>query len=393
MGMLLAEEIELFLEKSSWIRKMFEAGIELKKKYGKDNVYDFSLGNPDMPPPAQIKEAMLKIGEEIVVPYGLGYMPNSGYMDVRNNLAKFVSEEQKVEVSGEDVILTCGAAGGLNVFFKAVLDPEAEVICPRPYFVEYKFYVLNHGGNFISVKTLEDFHLDISAISENINLRTKVVLINSPHNPTGVVYSYNELKELGDLLRQKSLEIGHPIYLVSDEPYRFLTYNGSKVPSIFDVYDYSIIVSSFSKSLSLAGERVGYIAVNPSIKGKNKLLDGLIFTNRILGFVNAPAIGQRLLNYLLGENIDISIYEKKKKLMQDILEEAGYEFIPPEGGFYFFPKAPGGDDVDFAKRLQEERILVVPGSGFEGKGYFRISITVPEKIIISSKEGFKRALL
>ncbi len=390
---ILSKEIESFLEKSSWIRKMFEAGIELKKKFGEENVYDFSLGNPDAPPPKKIKDSLLKIADEVLKPYGLGYMPNSGYPYVRKRLALHISEEQGVEISEKEVILTCGAAGGLNALLKAILDPGDEVISPRPYFVEYRFYVLNHRGKFLSVPTLDNFHLNLSAISEKINQNTKAILINSPHNPTGVVYTKEELLELGKILTNKSKEFGHPVFLISDEPYRFLTYEDSQVPSVFDVYDYSIVVSSFSKSLSLAGERIGYVAISPKIDGKEKLMDGLIFTNRVLGFVNAPAIGQKIIDHLLEEKVDISSYKKKKDLMESILKEAGYEFYPPQGGFYFFPKAPGGDDVAFAKRLQEERILVVPGSGFEGKGYFRISITVPESTILGSKDGFKRAFL
>ncbi len=390
---ILSKEIESFLEKSSWIRKMFEAGIELKKKFGEENVYDFSLGNPDAPPPKKIKDSLVKIADEVLKPYGLGYMPNSGYPYVRKRLALHISEEQGVEISEKEVILTCGAAGGLNALLKAILDPGDEVISPRPYFVEYRFYVLNHRGKFLSVPTLDNFHLNLSAISEEINQNTKAILINSPHNPTGVVYTKEELLELGKILTNKAKEFGHPIFLISDEPYRFLTYEDSQVPSVFDVYDYSIVVSSFSKSLSLAGERIGYVAISPKIDGKEKLMDGLIFTNRVLGFVNAPAIGQKIIDHLLEEKVDISSYKKKKDLMESILKEAGYEFYPPQGGFYFFPKAPGGDDVAFAKRLQEERILVVPGSGFEGKGYFRISITVPESTILGSKDGFKRAFL
>ncbi len=389
----LSKEIESFLEKSSWIRRMFEAGIELKRKFGEENVYDFSLGNPDAPPPEKIKNILLKIADEILKPYGLGYMPNSGYPYVRKKLALHVSEEQGVEISEKEIILTCGAAGGLNALLKAILDPGDEVISPRPYFVEYKFYVLNHRGKFLSVPSLDNFHLDLMAISENIKQNTKAILINSPHNPTGVVYTKEELLDLGKILRNKSKEFGHPIYLISDEPYRFLTYEDIEVPSIFDVYDYSVVVSSFSKSLSLAGERIGYIAVSPKIDEKEKLMDGLIFTNRILGFVNAPAIGQKIVDYLLEEKVDISAYKRKKELMESVLKEAGYEFYSPQGGFYFFPKAPGGNDVAFAKKLQEERILVVPGTGFEGKGYFRVSITVPERTILESKEGFKRALL
>ncbi len=389
----LNREIKDYLQQSSWIRKMFETGIELKEKYGADQVYDFSLGNPDLPPPPGVKAGLQQIADSAGEPFAFGYMPNAGYLQVRSKLAEYLEKEQGISVQAQDLVLTCGAAGALNSLFRAVLEPGEEVLCPAPYFVEYAFYAANHRGRLKPVLCrLEDFHLDLQAIEENINERTRVVLINSPHNPTGQVYSSQELQELCDILRRKSVKLSRPIFLVSDEPYRFLTYDSHTVPSILAMYEQSILVSSFSKSLSLAGERIGYILPNPDMPDQEELLQGLVFSNRVLGFVNAPAIGQQLLLYALEQGVDVSRYQARRNLMQQVLAEAGYSFVLPRGGFYFFPQAPGGDDVQFVRRLQQERILAVPGSGFGCPGYFRLGFCAAEETIRNSKQGFKKAL-
>ncbi len=387
----LNKEVSQFLYKSSWIRKMFEAGMELKKKFGEENVYDFSLGNPDLPPPKKVKEALFKIAEEADKHYVFGYMPNAGSPSTREKLAHFISLEQGMDVSAGDVMLTCGAAGGLNCIFRSILEPGEEIICLSPYFVEYVFYLSNHKAKARIVETDEDFKINLEKIESSLDENVRGIIINSPNNPTGQVYTQEELKELGKLLDTFSKKFNRPIYLISDEPYRFLTYDNIEVPSVFKCYKNSMVVSSFSKNLSLAGERIGYVALSPFLEGKEEIMNGLIFVNRILGYVNAPTIGQKIIDYALGDMVDITIYENRRKLMADILKDAGYEFSMPKGGFYFFPKSPIPDEVEFINILQEERILAVPGSGFGKKGFFRLSFCVSEKVIENSRDGFKRA--
>jgi aspartate aminotransferase len=307
-------------------------------------------------------------------------------------VAEWAGPSQEAELSADDVLLTCGAAGGLNCIFKALLEPGEEVVCPAPFFVEYFFYAQNHGGELKPVAVQKsDFHLDIPAMAQAITDKTRIVLLNSPHNPTGQIYDRQELQELVEILQEANARRQRPIYLVSDEPYRFLTYEGAEVPPIFPMYEQSIVANSFSKSLSLAGERIGYLLLNPAMPEKADLMDGLILANRILGFVNAPAVGQRLLEKTLHTQVDVDIFMRRRELMREILDRAGYSYVAPRGGFYFFPAAPGGDDVAFVRSLQEERILAVPGSGFGCPGHFRLSFCVPEEIIRNSGPGFARA--
>lgn len=271
-------------------------------------------------------------------PYVFGYMPNAGSPQTREKLAKYLSQEQGREISASDVMLTCGAAGGLNCLFRCILEAGEEIICLSPYFVEYGFYLSNHKAKVKVVETKDNFEIDLEKIEEALSENVRGVLINSPNNPTGQVYSESQLKQLGNLLTKYSEKFERPIYLISDEPYRFLTYNGLKCPSVFKCYKNSIIVSSFSKNLSLAGERIGYVALCPDLQGKDELMNGLIFVNRILGYVNAPTIGQKILDFALGETVDISIYEKRRDIMANVLKNAGYDFLMPKGGFYFFSK-------------------------------------------------------
>ncbi len=388
---ILSTQMSEYLEKSSWIRRMFEAGAELKKVHGQDRVYDFSLGNPDLPPPESVGQGLQKLGAEADTSYAFGYMPNAGYPHIRQAVAEWAGPGQKTHITSQEVMLTCGAAGGLNCIFKALLEPGEEIICPAPFFVEYSFYAQNHGGTFQPVPCeKDDFHLDVPAIARAITDRTRIVLLNSPNNPTGQIYDQQELQELARVLKEAGANRSRPIYLVSDEPYRFLTYEGAEVSPIFPLYEHSIVASSFSKSLSLAGERIGYILLNPAMAGKTTLMDGLVLANRILGFVNAPAVGQRLLEHTLDSGVDVGIFARRRELMREVLDRAGYSYVPPRGGFYFFPAAPGGDDVAFVQALQEERILAVPGSGFGCPGHFRLSFCVPDQVIRDSAPGFAR---
>lgn len=388
---ILAKNIANHLNDASWIRKMFELGGKLKAEHGAENVYDFSLGNPDLPAPPQVGEALVKFAGRAGEPFAFGYMPNGGFPWLREKLAEELSREQGVALSGEDVILTCGAAGGLNAFFRAVLDPGSEVLTFAPYFVEYGFYCENHGATLkVARSRPADFSPDLDALERAINENTRAVLINSPHNPTGAVYSQSDLVALSRLLETKSQRYGHPVWLVADEPYRFLTYDGVKVPSVLPLYPYAAAISSLSKNMSLPGERVGYIAVSPKLREKGELMAALALTNRILGFVNPPVIGQQILAGALGAKVDASVYDSRRKAMARALD--GYDFLLPKGAFYFFPKAPGGDDVAFVNRLLEEKILAVPGTGFGWPGRFRLAFCVDEDVINRAAPGFARAL-
>jgi aspartate aminotransferase len=321
-----------------------------------------------------------------------GYMPNVGYPHVRKSVAEYLCEEQQVKVAENDVVMTCGAAGALNVILKAILDPGDEVISPAPYFVEYQFYADNHGGILTPVPTKADFSLDPDAVSGAITQKTKAVLINSPNNPTGQVYSKESLNELGRLLKEKSKKLNRTLYLISDEPYRKIVYDGLTVPSIFKSYTESIIANSYSKDISIPGERIGYIAVHPEASFKKELIEGMALSNRILGFVNAPALMQRVVASCQGASADISAYARKRDLLCSGLGECGYDFVKPAGAFYLFPKTPVSDDVAFVKELQKELILVVPGSGFGGPGHFRIAYCVDDRTITNAMPGFERVM-
>jgi aspartate aminotransferase len=389
--MAVAEKIQTFLEKASWIRKMFEQGAQLKAKHGADNVFDFSLGNPNLPPPARFKEVLIEVAKASGTGYH-SYMPNIGYPSVRQEVAEFLSSEQGVAVTANEVIMTCGAAGALNVILKAIIGPSDEVITPAPYFVEYGFYVDNHGGILKTVPTESNFTLDLEAIQAAITPSTKAVLINSPNNPSGQIYAEESLLQLGALLAEAGRRLNRTLYLISDEPYRKITFDGVKVPSIFSCYAESMIATSYSKDLSIPGERIGFLAVNPQANYKEGLLAGMALANRILGYVNAPALMQRAIQSLQGVSVDATIYQKKRDLLCNGLSECGYEFIKPKGAFYLFPKTVTPDDVAFVKALQEELILTVPGSGFGAPGYFRIAFCVDDDTITRALPGFKSVL-
>ncbi len=379
------------MSKSSWIRKMFEEGARLKAEHGADNVFDFSLGNPNVPQPEKFRTA-LKSTAENSTPADHGYMPNTGYPDVRKAVADHISKELEADLSADDLVMTCGAAGGLNVILKTILNPGEAVLTPTPHFVEYGYYADNHGGTLVTVPTKPDFSLDLDGLGSAIDKKTRAVLINSPNNPTGRVYSRESLKALGALLEEKSTSLDRTIYLISDEPYRKIVYHGVDVPGIFSCYRESIVTTSYSKDISIPGERLGYIAVNPAATHKKDLLAGMALCNRILGFVNAPAFMQRVVAAIQGETADMSAYTRKMNLLCDGLARCGYEFSKPDGAFYLFPKSPIPDDVKFVQALQEERILAVPGSGFGGPGYFRIAFCVDDDTIKNAMPGFKRVI-
>ncbi|MGW8158324.1 MAG: pyridoxal phosphate-dependent aminotransferase [Desulfoprunum sp.] len=389
--MAISEKMRLFGRKSSWIRKMFEEGARMKAEFGADQVCDFSLGNPDLPPPPQFTEVIRRITVD-ERPGAHGYMPNGGYPWVKEALAARMSAEQGVTIAGSDMLMTCGAAGGLNVVFKALLNPGEEVILLAPYFVEYNFYLDNHGGVGRTVNTDGDFNLDLAAIEAAISARTKAIVINSPNNPTGQIYDAASLAALGELLETAGRRFGTVIYLIADEPYRKIVFDGSTVPGVMAAYRNSIVVSSYSKDLSLPGERIGYLAVHPEIDAKAELVDAMTLANRILGFVNAPALMQRVVAELQGVSVDTAIYARRRESFCSILREAGYRFSAPKGAFYIFPQSPLADDVAFIALLQEQRILAVPGVGFGAAGYFRLAFCVEDEVIRRSAEGFREAM-
>ena len=382
---------------SSWIRKMFEKGLELKRLHGAEAVCDFSLGNPDVPPPAKTKAALEAIAAEAVKPLGLGYCPNAGIPAVREAIAAYLARQQQSPVAAANVVMTVGAAGALVSFFRAVIEPGDEVICPAPYFVEYGSYCGHFGGVLKPVPSIaaEGFRPDLSAIEAAITPKTRALLINSPNNPTGCIYAEEDVRRLAALVDKVNAargEDGRPLFLLSDEPYRAFAYDGATVPPVLPLTPYAVVLGSFSKTLSLAGERIGYVVINPAMPDGEMLVNAVTLTNRTLGFVNAPVIGQRLAMALLDETVDLEIYDRRRKLMAKVLSDAGIDFVMPRGAFYFFPKAPGGDDLAFVDALQDELILVVPGRGFGMAGFVRLSCSVDEKIIARSAEGFKRAV-
>jgi aspartate aminotransferase len=368
---------------------MFEAGNALRAEHGADRVCDFSLGNPDVEPPDDFQKALEDVVSARVVRKH-GYMPNAGYPDARARVAEQVSREQGVSLAGDNVVMSCGASGAMNAALKTILDPGDEVIASIPCFMEYGSYVDNHGGKLLFAPSLSDFDLDMSAIEKLIGPRTAALIINSPNNPTGRIYPEATLRRLSAVLIEAGKRIGRPVYLLSDEPYRKLAYDGVRVPGVMALYPHSIVTSSYSKDLSLPGERIGFVAVNPNADDARRLVDGIILCTRILGYVNAPGLMQRVVARIQGVSVDVEIYRRKRDLFCSALSSMGYSFDVPQGAFYIFPRAPGGDDLAFVQALQKELILVVPGRGFGLPGYFRIAYCVDTPVIERSLEGFRR---
>ena len=376
------------MEKSSWIRKMFEEGIWLKKQFGEENVFDLSLGNPVIEPPDQVQAALVKAAKDIS-PGLHRYMPNAGLQDVREAIAKTLSNECQLSLSANDLVMVCGAAGGLNITLKTLLDSGDEVLIFAPYFVEYLFYADNHEGKAVAVKTHDDFKLDMDALKDALSEKTKAVIVNSPNNPTGVVYSREELKQLAEVLKAHSEKTGKAVYLISDDPYKKITFDGVEAVNILELYENSIYITSHSKDIALPGERIGFVAVHPKCEDAGNLMAGLIFSNRVLGFVNAPALIQRVVKNVQGVTVDVEQYKKKRDFLYGELTRIGYDVVKPQGAFYFFPKSPIDDEVEFVKKLAEKKVLVVPGRGFGCPGYFRISYCLPDSVIEGSIAGFE----
>ena len=392
-----ADAVRDALGSQSLIRKMFEEGALLKKQHGSDKVFDFSLGNPDLDPPPAFHRVFLKLAKEDKKG-SHGYMAKAGYPEVREALARKASAEQGVTIDGSSVIMACGAAGGLNVVFKSILNPGDEVIVSRPYFMEYRPYAANHSGKIVEVDSLPDFGLDVDAIKAKLNPKTAAVLINSPHNPTGRIYPAETIARLAQAMEEHGKQSGRFPFLISDEPYREIAYNGAAVPPVLSAYDESIVVSSYSKSLSLPGERIGYIAVGPKIRDREILCGALIYATRVLGYVNAPALMQRIVAELTFARVDVDIYARRRSAFTKILDEAGIAYAKPEGAFYLFCRVPEGNevsaggDVAFVEHLKKHLILGVPVTGFGKPGWLRFAYCVDEKIIKASESAFKKAM-
>ena len=399
--MAISPDIKKAMEGSSFIRKMFEEGIALKKKYGENNVYDFSIGNPDLEPPEEVLEAVKKEALSTVKARH-GYMPNAGYMETRSAIAEKISLEQGVTVKGENIVMAVGAAGAINTVFKSILSCGDEVVVPAPFFVEYRSYAANHGGKLVPVATKADFSLDIEAIKNALNEHTAAVLINSPNNPTGKVYTDEDIKKLSAALDDHAKKTGRKPYLIADEPYRNIIYDGRKVSPVFQFYTDSVVVSSFAKDLSLPGERLGYVAVNPACSNAEELVGACIYSTRVLGYVNAPAFFQRVIVSCWNAKADYSSYENRKKILTSIMDEAGIEYAVPEGAFYLFCKVPQNKTVKipegktsdgvFCDHLKKYNILGVPGTGFGRSGYIRLAYCTSIKTIEGSRNAFVKAV-
>jgi aspartate aminotransferase len=371
---------------------MFEEGARLKAVHGADKVFDFSIGNPDIdPPPAFHRTLARLLDEERPLPHG--YMPNAGFPDVRAKIAVKAGREQGVALDGSHIVMSVGAAGGLNAVLKAVLNPGDEVVVARPYFLEYRAYTANHGGRLVEADAAPDFNLDVDRIADALNEKTAAVLINSPHNPTGRIYPAQTIRRLAGALAARGEKTGRYPYLIADEPYREIAYDGKVVPPVLAAYPEAIVVTSYSKSLSLPGERIGYIALSPAMRDKDEMFASLAYTTRVLGYVNAPALMQRAVADLIDETAPAAVYAKRRDAFKEALDGAGIAYADPEGAFYMFARVPGGgDDGQFTDCLKQHLILGVPGSAFGTPGWVRFAYCVDEKVIRASAPAFKAAV-
>ena len=373
------------MNKGSWIRKMFEEGSRLKAIYGAENVFDFSLGNPDLEPPAKVQDAIRDLAND-QTPGQHGYMSNAGYLSTRQAVASLLSRRSGLDVPASAVCMTVGAGGALNVALKALLDPGDEVILLAPYFFEYTSYTGNHNGVPVIVSCDRETLLpDLDAIRKAITPRTKAIILNSPNNPSGVIYPAETLVQLDTLLK----ETPQTIYVLSDEPYNELVFDGQAVPDTMANITNAVICTSWSKSLSLAGDRIGYLAVSPRCEDFERMIDAIPYCNRTLGYVNAPAFFQRVVEKAIDARVDISKYEERRDLLLGVLRDAGFDVASPAGGIYLFPKSPIEDDVAFAQACAKHNVTLVPGTGFGFPGYVRLCFATSQKTILGSAKAFK----
>ncbi len=380
------------MKESPWTRRMFEEGIELRKVHGADRVFDLSLGNPLFEPPPEFQEALQRIVADQARGTH-GYMPNGGFPETRAAVAESLARDTELPFTAEEILMTVGAAGALNVILRAILDPGDEVVIFAPYFGEYVYYIANQNGVAITAECDEGFLPDIESLTNAITPRTRAVIINTPNNPTGVIYPAETISAIGGAIRDAEQKHGSEIYLISDEPYRKLMYTNDTLPFIFSHHVRSIVATSHSKDLGLGGERIGHIAVNPSDPGRREFVDAATFALRTLGFVNAPALMQRVVAELQDATVDVSAYREKRDLLYGALIDIGYECVRPGGAFYLFPKSPMPDDEEFVTLLQSKLILTVPGRGYGTPGYFRISYCVEDRVLEGAIPGFREAFL
>ena len=387
---MIADKMKALVKNSSAIRAMFEEGKIMAAKYGAENVYDFSLGNPNVPAPVQVKEAIIEEAEREDAIVLHGYMSNAGYEDVRQAVAESINKKFDTAFSAKNIIMTVGAAGGLNVILKTLLNPGDEVIAIAPYFGEYNSYVSNFDGKLVVVSpNTETFQPNLTELEEKLTARTKAVIVNSPNNPTGVIYSEETIQAMAEILRKKQKEFGTDIYLISDEPYRELAYDGAEVPYLTKYYENAIIGYSFSKSLSLPGERIGYLVIPDEAADSEDVISAAGTATRILGYVNAPSLMQKAVAKCLDAQADVPYYDRNREDLYNGLKEMGFECIKPQGAFYLFMKTPVADEKVFCEAAKKQHILIVPGSSFACPGYVRIAYCVAHETIINSMPGFK----
>ena len=387
---MISEKMQVQVQNSSIIRAMFEEGKRLAAIHGAENVYDFSLGNPNVASPEEVKKAIIEIINKEDALSIHGYMNNSGYEDVRAAIAKSINDKFSTAFTQDNILMTVGAAGGLNVIFKTLLNPKDEVLTFAPFFGEYRNYVSNYEGELLVVPANTiDFQPNLEEFKKKITRKTKAVIINSPNNPTGVIYSEATIIMLSDILREKQKEFGTDIYLIADEPYRELAYDNVEVPYLTKYYENTIVGYSFSKSLSLPGERIGYLVIPNQVADYKNIIAAANIANRILGFVNAPSLFQRVIAKCLDAKVDLETYNRNRELLYNGLSSYGYQCIKPEGAFYLFVKTPIENDIEFCNLAKKKNILIVPGTSFSCPGYARIAYCVTYKTIEKALPGFK----
>lgn len=387
---MIADSMVSLVKNSSVIRAMFEEGNRLAKLYGAENVYDFSLGNPNVPAPAEVNEAVKDIVDNEESTFIHGYMSNAGYEDVRQTIAESLNRRFGTHFNHTNIVMTVGAAGGLNTIFKTLLNPGEEVMTFAPFFGEYRNYVSNFGGKLVVVSpNTVDFQPKLDEFEAKITPKTRAVIVNNPNNPTGVVYSEEKIKKLAAIMEAKQKEYGTEIFLISDEPYRELAYDGVEVPYLTKYYDNTIVGYSFSKSLSLPGERIGYLVIPDEVADSEDLLSAANVATRILGFVNAPTLQQKVVEKCLDAKTDLSFYNRNREDLYNGLKECGFECIKPQGAFYLFVKSPVADEKEFCNAGKKYNILMVPGSSFACPGYVRLAYCVSHETIVNSLPKFK----
>lgn len=387
---MIAEKMRPLVENNSAIRAMFEEGKRLAAIYGPENVYDFSLGNPNVPAPEAVNRAITDIVAEEASTMVHGYMSNAGFEDVRDTVAQSLNRRFGTQFHLENILMTVGAASGMNVILKTVLDPGDEVIVFAPYFMEYGAYVRNYDGVLVTVSPdTSSFQPNISELKEKITRRTKAVIINTPNNPTGVVYSSETLEQIAAVMKAKEEEYRTSIVLISDEPYRELAYDGVEVPYVTPFYHNTVVCYSYSKSLSLPGERIGYLVIPDELEDSKAVIAAATIANRVLGCVNAPSLMQRVIMRCIDEKVNVEAYDRNRNLLYNGLTGFGFECIRPEGAFYLFVKSPEADDRAFSDVCKKHRLLVVPGTSFACPGYVRISYCVSYEQIERSLPAFE----